>query len=566
MSWAQKLSLSMVLFAICTKQLHGQFDPVEVKSGVPVRLKPGESYRVMVPPSITQMSVSVCCSKDNVFVTMKRGRDGRDVNFLNQIDYKEPAAGEWFISATHGNRELSIEQKAAELSKWVLRVTLYTADGEVKPDGPNVDALDLISEPQVVGRFQSVTDLEIPASGERILRLSIPRFTAGVRINAASAKEKIEVVGYRNTIDRDLGPIRCGKPAKTVVCEYNTNPGTHYITVTGKPATSARLTVDMYPGTPLVTPIQLKSGVPLKQQSSAAGESKVYEIRVRPNARSITFKTSGGGADVGLYVKMASHPITNDVVCRSQEPRTTEQACVIEKPASYGHATFEESWYATLYSPRAFSGVAITATIDGIAGTSVTAKNSPKTNSQDDAIEAALAKKNDKQIDDALNKRKGTGATAGDVESQITKKLNKGKGSCERTLSAYRTYSSTERESFCTTLAVPGHPEITLAGNYPNEYAGEGSLVLNADGSCNIEGLRGRSISGPCKWGVALEPDGSIANYDEGENGLRLTVVLDIPEKSANHAWSTTILLQRVEVEGRSRRYMSIGGTWVKEY
>lgn len=96
----------------------------------------------------------------------------------------------------------------------------------------------------------------------------------------------------------------------------------------------------------------LQNGVPVTNQSGAAGQELSYTVTV-PAGSSLTIASSGGSGDADLYVKKSSAPTTSSYDCRPYKTGNLESCSFSGASGTY---------YITLRGYTAFSGVQLKAT------------------------------------------------------------------------------------------------------------------------------------------------------------------------------------------------------------
>ena len=523
-------------------------------------------FRLYVPKLTARMAVRATTSKGVLRYSTYRNYVDRSVNAERCVEpaqeivcEKRFEPGDYFI-VLEGTPRARVSVRADMYPDEAV-VEQSNDESPIAESTGSVAAVDLPSDPQIVGRFQKFMDFDIPAAGKRIFRLTVPSSTGGVTIDARSNKGKIRYTSYYEFLDESsIHGEQCVNRDDNLFCDKNKRTGVHYLVFEGKPGARVTLKVDMYPAQGTAEPTLLKSGVALKHQSSPAGEQRIFRITVPRKATTLTVETAAGGPDVGLYV-MRGEPATPPIgtTCQSQRPRTTEQRCVIDLSRAVRSNAENEDWFITLYSPRPFSDVTLTATV----------RSGP---SQDEAIAAALDKKTDRQIDAALKTDRQIDAALKkkDDDAAISAKLSKRaspttitKGKC-RVLQAIPN-NSDQRQSFCTALQVPSHPRLPISGHYQSDDDGNQSTVtLHADGTCAIRSHTGAALPGPCRWGIRVRADGSADPTNITDIGESHGIVLEIPDQSLNRVWTFSFNLK--PVPGLSGLSIGIGSLWSKFY
>ena len=106
--------------------------------------------------------------------------------------------------------------------------------------------------------------------------------------------------------------------------------------------------------------VVLTNGVPVTNQSAAAGAQKFYTLAVPAGATNLVFTSSGGAGDADLYVRFGSAPTTSTYTCKS-EGGTNAETCTIAAPSA-------GTYHVLLNAYAAFSGLSLTGSYTGGGG------------------------------------------------------------------------------------------------------------------------------------------------------------------------------------------------------
>lgn len=101
------------------------------------------------------------------------------------------------------------------------------------------------------------------------------------------------------------------------------------------------------------TPVTLQPGVPVTDQSAAAGAWLRFRLDVPAGATNLSIRTSGGTGAVDLYVRAGAEPSASAFDCRPLVVGNDE-TCSFAQPQA-------TSYYIGLYGYKAFAGVTLTA-------------------------------------------------------------------------------------------------------------------------------------------------------------------------------------------------------------
>jgi hypothetical protein len=99
----------------------------------------------------------------------------------------------------------------------------------------------------------------------------------------------------------------------------------------------------------------LTSGVPLGNQSAAAGSWKYYTIEVPAGATRVSFSINGSNGDADLFARAGARPTSTTFGCKS-DGSTSVESCSITSPAA-------GTYHVGIYAYSAFSGLSVRATV-----------------------------------------------------------------------------------------------------------------------------------------------------------------------------------------------------------
>lgn len=108
-------------------------------------------------------------------------------------------------------------------------------------------------------------------------------------------------------------------------------------------------------GVPDTPPTSLSNGVPLANQSGAAGSWNYYAITLPSAASKLTVTLKGSNGDADLFVQKTAKPSSSSYACKS-DGSTSNESCAITAPTAATYIVGVQAY-------AAYSGVTVTATV-----------------------------------------------------------------------------------------------------------------------------------------------------------------------------------------------------------
>ncbi len=145
-----------------------------------------------------------------------------------------------------------------------------------------------------------------------------------------------------------------------VITALSTGTSTIFVRPVADLTKFVELTIAVVPGAnPTAT--RITSGVPVSGIAGTALAERLYVITVPTGATSLTARMSGGAGDADLYVRRGASPLPPNIDCKSETVGNND-SCTVANPAA-------GEWYVLVRGVTTFSGVSLTATVTGGAGT-----------------------------------------------------------------------------------------------------------------------------------------------------------------------------------------------------